>query len=119
MCELVLTTNLTYIKGREAIKDVLSSRLMTDVLEGANILGMMMMGALTASMVTLVTPLAVTFGETKMKIQDNFDNLIPGFFAILVLFLFYFLIGKKKVSISKVIFGTIIVSIALSFFGIV
>ena len=119
MCELVLTTNLTYIKGREAIKDVLSSRLMTDVLEGANILGMMMMGALTASMVTLVTPLAVTFGETKMKIQDNFDNLIPGLFAILVLFLFYFLIGKKKVSISKVIFGTIIVSIALSFFGIV
>ena len=119
MCELVLTTNLTYIKGREAIKDVLSSRLMTDVLEGANILGMMMMGALTASMVTFVTPLAVTFGETKMKIQDNFDNLIPGLFAILVLFLFYFLIGKKKVSISKVIFGTIIVSIALSFFGIV
>ena len=114
-----MTTNLTYIKGREAIKDVLSSRLMTDVLEGANILGMMMMGALTASMVTLVTPLAVTVGETKMKIQDNFDNLIPGLFAILVLFLFYFLIGKKKVSISKVIFGTIIVSIALSFFGIV
>lgn len=54
-----------------------------------------------------------------MKIQDNFDNLIPGLFAILVLFLFYFLIGKKKISISKVIFGTIIVSIALSFFGIV
>jgi len=119
MTELVLTTNLTYYKGREAIKDVLSSKLMTDVLEGANILGMMMMGALTASMVHLVTVLSVEFGETQMKIQDNIDNLIPGLFSLLILFLFYFLISKKHLSISKIIFGTIIVSIVLSFFGIV
>lgn len=119
MSELVLTTNLTYKKGREAIKDVLSSRLMTDVLEGANILGMMMMGALTASMVRLNTALSVTFGETQMMIQDNIDNLIPGLFSILVLFLFYYLINKKNLSISKIIMGTIVVSIVLSFFGIV
>ncbi|HLQ40702.1 MAG TPA: PTS system mannose/fructose/sorbose family transporter subunit IID [Tetragenococcus sp.] len=119
MSELVITTNLTYKKGREAIKDVLSSKVMTDVLEGANILGMMMMGALTAAMVSLKTVLSVTFGETKMAIQDNIDKLIPGLFSILVLFLFYYLIRKKNVGIAKIIFGTIIVSIVLSFFGIV
>ena len=119
MVELALTTNLTYKKGREAIKDVLSSKVMTDVLEGANILGMTMMGALTASMVSLETTLSVTFGETKMEIQDNIDDLIPGLFAILVLFLFYYFINKKNVSIAKIIFGTIIASVALSYFGIV
>lgn len=119
MSELVLTTNLTYKKGREAIKDVLSSRVMTDVLEGANILGMMMMGALTASMVHLTTVISVTFGETEMLIQDNIDNLIPGLFSILVLFLFYYLINKRNLSITKIIFGTIIISIVLSYFGIV
>lgn len=119
MTELVLTTNLTYKKGREAIKDVLSSKVMTDVLEGANILGMMMMGALTASMVHLETALSVTFGETKMMIQENIDHLIPGLFSVLVLFLFYYLIRKKSASIAKIIFGTLIAAIVLSFFGVV
>lgn len=119
MAELVLTTNLTYRKGRDAIKDVLSSTIMTDVLEGANILGMMMMGALTASMVHLETPLSVTFGETQMLIQDNIDNLIPGLFSILGLFIFYYFINKKNTSISKIIFGTLILSVGLSYFGIV
>lgn len=119
MTELFLTTNLTYSKGREAIKDVLSSRTMTDVLEGANILGMMMMGALTASMVRLETVLFVKFGETEMLIQENIDRLIPGLFALLTLLLFYYLINKKNLSISKIIFGTIIASVALSFLGIV
>lgn len=119
MAELVLTTNLTYTKGRDAIKNVLSSTVMTDVLEGANILGMMMMGALTASMVHLVTPLSVTFGEEQMLIQDNIDNLFPGLLSISVLFIFYYLISKKNMSISKIIFGTLIISVVLSYFGIV
>jgi len=119
MTELVLTTNLTYTKGREAIKDVLSSALMTDILEGANILGMMMMGALTASMVHLETPLSVAFGETEMLIQDNLNNLFPGLLSVSVLFIFYYLISKKNMSISKIIFGTLIISVGLSFFGIV
>lgn len=119
MAELVLTTNLTYKKGREAIKDVLSSTVMTDVLEGANILGMTMMGALTASMVHLSTRLSMTFGETEMSIQDNLNNLFPGLLSVSVLFLYYYLISKKNMSISKIIFGTLIIAVVLSFFGIV
>ena len=41
--ELIVFTKLTYSKGRTAIKDILSSKLMTDIIEGANILGMSMM----------------------------------------------------------------------------
>lgn len=119
MAELVITTNLTYKKGREAVKDIMSSTVMTDILEGANILGMMMMGALTASLVYLETPLSVAFGEEQILIQDNIDNLFPGLLSILVLFIFYYLISKKNMSISKIIFGTLIGSVVLSFFGIV
>ena len=92
---------------------------MTDVLEGANILGMTMMGALTASMVHLSTRLSMTFGETEMLIQDNLDNLFPGLLSVSVLFLYYHLISKKNMSISKIIFGTLIIAVVLSFFGIV
>ena len=40
--ELIVLTHLTYTKGRTAIKDILSSSLMKDIIEGANILGMAM-----------------------------------------------------------------------------
>ncbi|AMB96450.1 PTS system mannose/fructose/sorbose family transporter subunit IID [Aerococcus urinae] len=119
MAELVITTNLTYNRGREAIKDVLSSKTMNYILEGANILGMGMMGALTATMVDLTTPLSVTFGETAVALQDNLDNLMPGLLTLGVLFIFYYLINKKQLSITKIVLGTIAVSLVLSLFGIV
>ena len=118
MAELVITTNLTYKKGRDAIKDVLSSKQRRDVLYGANILGMGMMGALSANMVNLQSKLNFGFGKAAINVQENLDKIFPGILTILVLFLFYYLIGKKNFSISKLIFSTIAVSLVLSFFGI-
>lgn len=119
MAELVFTTNLSYKRGKEATREVLSSSVMNSVLEGANLLGMMMIGALTSSMVVLKTPLSATFGETEMLIQNNIDKLFPGLLSLIAISIFYYLISKKHFSVAKVIFGTIIVSLVLSFFGIV
>lgn len=118
MAELIFTTNLTYKKGRNAIKDVLSSKLMRHVLYGANIFGMGMMGALAASMVNLQTKLSFGFGETVLKVQDNIDKIFPGILTLIVLFAFYYMIGKKNFSISKIIFSTILVGLVFSFFGV-
>ncbi len=41
--ELILTTNMTYKKGRESIKTIMGSGLMQDVISGANVLAMFMM----------------------------------------------------------------------------
>ena len=93
MAELVITTNLTYKKGRDAIKDVLSSKQMRYVLYGANILGMGMMGALSANMVNLQSKLNFGFGKAAINVQENLDKIFPGILTIIVLFLFYYLIG--------------------------
>ena len=37
--ELIIFTKMTYTKGRSAIKDIMSSKLMSNIIEGANILG--------------------------------------------------------------------------------
>src|SRR5699024_985247 len=58
--ELVLFTNVTYQKGRSSIRSIMGSGLMQDVISGANVLAMFMMGAMTASMVTLTTPLKIS-----------------------------------------------------------
>lgn len=119
LCELILTTKLTYKQGRSAIRGILSSKTMNQVVEGANILGMSMMGVLTASMVSLSTILSVTVGESTMAIQDQLDMLMPGLLQIGVLFIYYLLIHKKGVSIAKLVIGTLVVALLLAAIGVV
>lgn len=112
--ELILTTNMTYKKGRESIKTIMGSGLMQDVISGANVLAMFMMGAMTASMVTLKTVLKIS----TVVVQDKLDSIFPNVFPLIVLFLIYWLIRKKKVGTGKIVIGIIAVSILLSFVGI-
>ena len=112
--ELILTTNMTYKKGRESIKTIIGSGLMQDVISGANVLAMFMMGAMTASMVTLKTVLKIS----TVVVQDKLDSIFPNVFPLIVLFLIYWLIRKKKVGTGKIVIGIIAVSILLSFVGI-
>lgn len=116
--ELIVLTKLTYKKGRSAIKDILSSSLMSDVIEGANILGMAMMGALTASMVNLSVALSATFDKATLSVQDKIDAIMPGLLPISVLFIYYLLISKKHVSVAKLVIGTIVLGIVFAAIGL-
>ena len=92
----------------------MGSGLMQDVISGANVLAMFMMGAMTASMVTLKTVLKIS----TVVVQDKLDSIFPNVFPLIVLFLIYWLIRKKKVGTGKIVIGIIAVSILLSFVGI-
>lgn len=112
--ELILFTNLTYKKGRSSIKSIMGSGLMQDVISGANVLAMFMMGAMTASMVTLTTPLKIS----SVNIQESLDGIFPGIFPLATLFLIYWLVRRKKVGTGKIVIGVIVVSILCAFAGI-
>ena len=112
--ELILFTNLTYKKGRSSIKSIMGSGLMQDVISGANVLAMFMMGAMTASMVTLTTPLKIS----SVNIQESLDGIFPGIFPLTALFLIYWLVRRKKVGTGKIVIGVIVVSILCAFAGI-
>lgn len=118
MFELVFFTNLTYKKGRSAIKDVLSSKLMTDVIEGANVLGMAMMGALTASMVNLSVAITANFNEATLSVQDKIDAIMPGLLPLGALFIYYWLINKKHVSVAKIVLATIVLGLVTALIGL-
>lgn len=118
LAELIFTTKLTYTKGKSAIKDVLSSKLMTDILEGANILGMSMMGALTASMVSLSVAITANFNEATLSVQDKIDAIMPGILPLSVLFIYYYLISKKQVSVAKLVLATIVLALVCSLIGL-
>ena len=116
--ELIVFTKLTYTKGRTAIKDVLSSKLMTNIIEGANILGMAMMGALTATMVNLSVAITANFNEAALSVQEKIDSIMPGILPIGVLFIYYYLISRKRVSVAKLVFSTIILALICAAVGL-
>ena len=91
---------------------------MTDVIEGANILGMAMMGALTASMVNLNIALSATFDQATLSVQDKIDAIMPGLLPISVLFIYYLLISKKHVSVAKLVLGTIVLGVVFAAVGL-
>lgn len=111
MGELVVFTNLTYKKGKEAISSILSSSWMNDIIEGANVLGMAMMGAMTAGMVSLPIGITATFGEGVVAVQDKLDSIMPGLLPLCVLIVYYLLISKKKVNIITLVIATIIIAV--------
>ena len=112
--ELVFFTRLTYKSGSSSIRTIMGSGLLQDVISGANVLAMFMMGAMTASMVSLSTPLKIS----SVVIQEKLDGIFPGIFPLAALFLIYWLIRKKKVSTGKVVIGVIVVSILCSLVGL-
>ena len=116
--ELIFTTKLTYTKGRSAIKDIMSSKLMNDVIEGANILGMGMMGALSASMVTLNIALQANFGESVLSVQDKIDAIMPGILSLGVLMIYYYLISKKHISVAKLVIATLVFGVVTAAIGL-
>lgn len=116
--ELIVFTKLTYTKGRSAIKDIMSSKLMSNIIEGANILGMAMMGALTASMVSLSVAITANFDKATLSVQDKIDGIMPGILSIAVLFIYYYLISKKHVSVAKLVFFTIIIALLCAAVGL-
>lgn len=116
--ELIVFTKLTYSKGRSAIKDILSSKLMRNIIEGANILGMSMMGALTASMVTLSVAITANYNKATLSVQNKIDGIMPGLLSICVLFVYYYLISKKHVSVAKLVIFTIIIALCCAAVGL-
>ena len=60
----------------------------------------------------------MTLKISTVVVQDKLDSIFPNVFPLIVLFLIYWLIRKKKVGTGKIVIGIIAVSILLSFVGI-
>ena len=105
--ELIIFTKMTYTKGRSAIKDIMSSKLMSNIIEGANILGMAMMGALTASMVNLAVAITANFDEATLSVQEKNRRYHAG--CSVHRCVVYLLLSdqQKHVSVAKLVFFTI------------
>lgn len=110
--------NLGYSLGTEAITAAFKSGIVGWLSDSACCMGLIMVGSLVSSMVSISTPLVIPMGAgAEMVVQDIFDGIMPGILKIGLLFLIMNLV-RKKVKPIFIIFGILIVSVVGSFFGV-
>lgn len=112
-------TFLGYKLGSQYIQKVYASGLMNILTKAASTVGLIMVGGMTAQMVTFTSKLEVSMkGESVMNLQNMLDQIIVGIVPLGITLLCYYLLKKKNVSITVLILGVIVLSIVLSVLGI-
>ncbi len=112
-------TYMGYKLGRTAVIKMLESGWVNRIISGASMVGLFMIGALAASNVTLT--LAGSFGSygESVTFQSILDSIVPGLLPLCVVLGVYFYFKKSGQKFGRVILTIIVVSLILSFFGIV
>ena len=90
---------------------------MDSLTKAASIVGLSMVGAMTATMVKVKLNWTINVGQTSVVVLDVIDSIMPGILSIVLVFALMKLIKKGYRPISLV-FGILVVSIVLAFLGI-
>lgn len=106
-----------YNLGTKLVTELKSTlQVLTDA---CSILGMTVVGALIPSVVSVTIPYVINFKTgTSMSIQEQLDKIMPCMIPVLLTFICYKLLGKKKVSMTSLVFIVLIISVIGSALGI-
>lgn len=111
---------LGYSLGRTAINKLIQSGLMNRIIDSCSILGLMMMGALSAGYVSLTTVAGFKLENSEpILLQDILDGIMPGLLPFTLICGIYFYMKKKGQRYGGILVGIIIASLVLAFFDIV
>lgn len=100
-----------YSLGRESIRHILSGGIVKKLIDGASILGLFMMGSLSAMVVKLNTTIKFDVSGKDFIAQDVLDKIAPGLLPLGAIFLVYWMMKYKKMSITKVLCILVVLSI--------
>ena len=91
-----------YSLGRESIRHILSGGIVKKLIDGASILGLFMMGSLSAMVVKLNTTIKFDVSGKDFIVQDVLDKIAPGLLPLGAIFLVYWMMKYKKMSLSLI-----------------
>lgn len=105
-----------YEFGTSILENAESSGIMRLLTYGASILGLMVIGGMTGSMVSVQIAGSIGQGDDLTKIQALLDGILPNILSLACVILIYYLL-KKGVKTTHLLFGIFIFGIIAAFFG--
>ena len=103
-------TVLGYQFGAGLMSNSKSAGILKMISKGASIVGLMVIGAMSASMVAMKTPLTFTIGETAFELQGYLDQIFPLLLPLLYT-LAMFGLFKKGCKSTTILLITIAVGV--------
>ena len=107
-----------YEVGKESVLKILHNGSMNAVIFCANVIGLMTMGALSASYVTISSPLTLNLSGSSFVIQDFLDMVLPGILPLSAVFIIYWYMTKKGHNFNRILIVIVLISIVTSLTGI-
>lgn len=106
-----------YRKGKSSVIQILKNGVIDKVTNAFSIVGLMVVGTMAATRVTVRTPLIWEVGKSTMKLQEILNTLAPGLIPLGVTLLIWRLVAKK-VSPTWIIIGIFVIGIGLSYLNV-
>lgn len=110
-------TKWAYNQGTTLVNDLQSK--FSSLIDAATLMGVFMVGAMIASVISLKIAAKPQIGEVSLNLQNNLDMIIPGLLPVVIVGFTYWLLGKKKMSNLKVLLLILLLSVILGGLGIV
>lgn len=105
--------------GKSALASLLESGWINRIITGAGIVGLFMIGALSASIVSLNLAGTYKSAGVETSLQSIVDGIVPGLLPLAAIMGIYIFIRKKGQKFGTLIISILVISMALSFLGIV
>lgn len=109
---------LGYGVGSRIISRLAESDLMSKVTMSMSIVGLMVIGAMVASTVSLTTPIAFDISGTAFSLQETLDSIFPKLLPLLATLGLYRL-NRKHVSVLFQVISIMVLAVVLGALGII
>jgi len=112
---LVLRYNLTFIgykAGTKFLQSLAKNNVMDRLTKGASILGLMVVGAMPATLISISTPISIGTDKSKIMLQSVLDQVVPAIIPLGLTFLVYYFV-KNGAKTTHLLLGLL----ALGFIG--
>ncbi|MDB5024545.1 MAG: hypothetical protein JWP78_2300 [Mucilaginibacter sp.] len=110
---LLLRYNLTFIgynAGTKFLQNLAKNNVMDRLTKGASILGLMVVGAMPATLISITTPLTIGTKST-VSVQSIIDQIVPAVIPLGLTFMVYYLV-KKNVKTTYLLLGLLVLGFA-------
>jgi len=111
------STHIGYKLGVDVLGKLEKNGMMDMLTYGASIVGLMVIGAMTQSMIEIDIPVSIGSGEEVITITEILNEIAPGLLSLATFGIVYYFL-KKDIKAVPILLGITAISIIGAFFGV-
>lgn len=96
-----------YRQGKSSVTKLLANGKLSAVTDAMGVLGMMVLGNLIATSISVTTPLVISLGETSVVLQDVLNTIMPCILPLIAVLACWKMVNKgmKPIKIILILFA--------------